>query len=70
MCKQLDVKINHFQTMDLLVLRMSVRIWNMGKWKFTLKLSKISTGKGAASALGLAVLMKKSAGTDYRRQCN
>ena len=56
--------------MDLLVLRMSVRIWNMGKWKFTLKLSKISTGKGAASALGLAVLMKKSAGTDYRRQCN
>jgi hypothetical protein len=42
----------------------------MGNWKFSLKHSKISTGKEATSALGLAVLMKKLAGTDYRRQCN
>jgi hypothetical protein len=42
----------------------------MGKWKFSLQLPKISTGKEAASALGLAVLMKKLAGTEYRRQCN
>jgi hypothetical protein len=42
----------------------------MSKLEFSLKLSKIFTGKGAVSALGLAVLMKKLTGTDYRRQCN
>jgi hypothetical protein len=31
----------------------------MGNWKFSLRFSKISTGKEAASTLGLAVLMKK-----------
>jgi hypothetical protein len=42
----------------------------MGTWKFSLRFSKISTGKKAASTVGLAVLMKKLACTDYRRQCN
>jgi len=53
--------------MGLLVSRMSGRIRNIVTWKFSLRFSKISTGKKAASTVGLAVLMKKLACRDYRR---